>query len=131
MFNSLADMYAKCRNLETSIRVFKDILKKDIISWRTIIRGCIENECPKRALYIFLKMRLSCFQLNGTIIRDTVVASSQAEEHKFGLAFHCYILKVVSWLLFQLELYLRKCTLNLVRRSQLGLYLISSITKTS
>lgn len=91
--NSLVDMYAKCRNLEASIRVFKDILKKDIISWRTIIRGCIENECPKKALYIFLKMRLSCFELNETIIRDTVVASSHAEENKFGLAFHCYTLK--------------------------------------
>jgi pentatricopeptide repeat protein len=91
--NSLVDMYAKCRNLEASIRVFKVIWKKDTISWRTIIRGCIENECPKKALSIFLKMRLSCFEPNETIIRDIVVASSQAEEHKFGLAFHCYILK--------------------------------------
>lgn len=91
--NSLVDMYAKCRNLEASIRVFKDIWKRDTISWRTIIRGCIENERPKKALSIFLKMQLSCFEPNEPIVRDIVVASSQAEEHKFGLAFHCYILK--------------------------------------
>ncbi|KAA8516048.1 hypothetical protein F0562_019227 [Nyssa sinensis] len=91
--NSLVDMYAKCGNLEASIRVFKGIERKDLISWRTMIHGCIENECPKIALNVFSQMRSCFFEPDDTIIRDAIGASSQAENLKFGVGFHSYMLK--------------------------------------
>lgn len=129
--NSLVDMYAKCRNLEASIRVFQNILKKDVISWRTIIRGCIDNEFPKKALYLFVRMRLSCSEPNETIIQDAVMASSQTEEHKFGLALQCCILKSGFLAFVSVGTVLMQMYIKYGRRSPLQLYLINSITKTS
>ncbi|XP_059634180.1 pentatricopeptide repeat-containing protein At1g11290, chloroplastic-like [Cornus florida] len=91
--NSLVDMYAKCGNLEASIRVFNKIVNKDLISWRTMIRGCVENESPRIALTMFSNMRTYCFELDETIIRDAIAASIQAADLNFGLGYHCFMLK--------------------------------------
>ncbi|KAI7994833.1 Pentatricopeptide repeat-containing protein [Camellia lanceoleosa] len=58
--NSLVDMYAKCGYHETSIQVFNRIENKDLVSWRTMIHGCIANECPRTALNMFSGMQ-SCW----------------------------------------------------------------------
>ncbi|GLT79640.1 hypothetical protein SLA2020_511220 [Shorea laevis] len=42
--NSFVDMYARCRSLEAAVQVFERMLEKDLVSWRTVIRGCIKNE---------------------------------------------------------------------------------------
>ncbi|KAK1560706.1 hypothetical protein Q3G72_029915 [Acer saccharum] len=91
--NSLVDMYAKCGNLEASIGVFNGIWKKDLISWRTVIHGCIVNEGAIKALSIFSLMQSCCFEPDESILRDTIMALLQAKETKVGQSFHCYIMK--------------------------------------
>ncbi|KAL5859702.1 hypothetical protein ACOSQ4_000998 [Xanthoceras sorbifolium] len=91
--NSLVDMYAKCGNLEASIRVFDGIWMKDLISWRTVIRGCIENEGARKALSIFSMMQSCCFEPDEVVLRDTIMALLQAKDTKIGQSFHCYIMK--------------------------------------
>ncbi|GFZ06847.1 pentatricopeptide repeat (PPR) superfamily protein [Actinidia rufa] len=91
--NSLVDMYAKCGYLETSIRVFDTIEKKDLISWRTMIHGCVKNECPRTALHMFSRMKSCSFIPDEVIILDTIGASAEAEKVSFGLGFHGYTLK--------------------------------------
>ncbi|PPS02171.1 hypothetical protein GOBAR_AA18505 [Gossypium barbadense] len=92
--NSLVDMYAKCRNLESGIRVFDGMLEKDLVSWRTVIRGYVENECGIEATNIFSKMQLlSFFAPDEFVVRDMIMAVLQSGENKLGSAFHCYILK--------------------------------------
>ncbi|KAK2650297.1 hypothetical protein Ddye_017786 [Dipteronia dyeriana] len=91
--NSLVDMYAKCGNLEASIGVFNGIWKKDLISWRTVIHGCVVNEGARKALNIFSMMQSCCFEPDETILRDTIMALLQAKETKDGQSFHCYIMK--------------------------------------
>lgn len=91
--NSLVDMYAKCGNLKNSIQVFNGILKKDIVSWKTMIRGCITNDCPIKALTYFSQMRTYSFQLDETIIGDMVGVTLEADEPQWGLTFHSLLLK--------------------------------------
>ncbi|KAL6981963.1 hypothetical protein U1Q18_023585 [Sarracenia purpurea var. burkii] len=91
--NSLVDMYAKCGYLKTSIHVFNRIEKMDLISWRTMIHGCIENKSPRIALIMFSKMQSCCFKPDEVIILDAIGASADAEIFGFGLGFHSYTLK--------------------------------------
>ncbi|MBA0562891.1 hypothetical protein Golob_007911 [Gossypium lobatum] len=92
--NSLVDMYAKCRNLESGILVFDGMLEKDLVSWRTLIRGYIENEFGIEAINIFSKMQLlSFFAPDEFVVRDMIMAVLQSGENKLGSAFHCYIMK--------------------------------------
>ncbi|XWS46094.1 hypothetical protein CRYUN_Cryun14cG0034100 [Craigia yunnanensis] len=92
--NSLVDMYAKCRSLETAIHVFDGMFKRDMVSWRTMIRGYIENECGIKAVNLFSKMqRLSFFAPDEFVVRNMIMAVLQSGESKIGPAFHCYVLK--------------------------------------
>lgn len=91
--NSLLDMYAKCSNSESFVRVFDRIQSKDLVSWRSMIRGCIENERPEKALHIFSEMRYCFFEPDENVIQEAIGASIQADELNFGLGFHCLILK--------------------------------------
>lgn len=91
--NSLVDMYAKCGNLDNSIRVFSGIQHKDVISWRTMIRGCMENGFPSKALGTFSILHLSCSQPDEWILQDTISAIVHEGEAQSGLALHCYVLK--------------------------------------
>ncbi|EYU32118.1 hypothetical protein MIMGU_mgv1a019324mg, partial [Erythranthe guttata] len=57
LWNSILDMYSKCRDLEAALRVFKHMQNKDMVSWRIMIRGCVVNNKPKKALEIFRELR--------------------------------------------------------------------------
>ncbi|XP_022759996.1 pentatricopeptide repeat-containing protein At2g20540-like [Durio zibethinus] len=92
--NSLVDMYAKCNSLDTAICVFDGMWKKDLVSWKTLIRGYIENECGIKAISLFSKMqRLSFFAPDEFVVLDMIMAVLQSGESKIGSVFHCYVLK--------------------------------------
>ncbi|XWS35787.1 hypothetical protein CRYUN_Cryun20dG0025900 [Craigia yunnanensis] len=56
------------RSLETAIRVFDGMLKKDLVSWRIVIR-------------------------DEFVLRDMIMAVLQSGESKIGSAYHSYIVK--------------------------------------
>ncbi|CAN4125667.1 unnamed protein product [Withania somnifera] len=91
--NSLVDMYAKCGSLKASIIVFHGIEKKDLVSWRTMIHGYVENGRFNEALSLFSKMRYCCFELDEGVIREVIGALSQLNEIKIGQCFHSLVLK--------------------------------------
>ncbi|KAL8495252.1 hypothetical protein ACS0TY_019416 [Phlomoides rotata] len=93
--NSLIDMYSKCRHLETALVVFKHMQNKDIVSWRIMIRGCVENETPRKALEIFRGLRAcSVEKVDEYIIQDVIGAYSLLDENFFRMGFHSLVLKM-------------------------------------
>lgn len=91
--NSLVNMYVKCGFLETSIQIFNRIDRKNIVTWRIMIHGCIENRCPRIALDIFSGMRRCFLKPDEVITLDAIGASAEAKECSFGLGFHGYVEK--------------------------------------
>lgn len=92
--NSLLDMYSKCRCLEVALDVFERMQNKDIVSWRIIIRGCVENERPREALEIFLEL-LACSveKVDEYIIQEVIGAYEQLDKNYFRQGFHSLVLK--------------------------------------
>lgn len=91
--NALVHMYAKCRKFEASAKVFGGIQDKDLISWRTMISGCMVNEHPRKALNVFLIMRFCSYRPDENSIQEALTASIQARERNVGFGLHCLILK--------------------------------------
>uniref|UniRef100_A0ACD5YD49 Uncharacterized protein n=1 Tax=Avena sativa TaxID=4498 RepID=A0ACD5YD49_AVESA len=54
--NSLMDMYAKCGDVEGASNVFNAILKKDLVSWNTMLFGFAINGCANEALALYETM---------------------------------------------------------------------------
>ncbi|KAL8062691.1 hypothetical protein ABFS82_02G163100 [Erythranthe guttata] len=95
LWNSILDMYSKCRDLEAALRVFKHMQNKDMVSWRIMIRGCVVNNKPKKALEIFRELRAySAEKLDEYIMQEVIGAYSQFDENYIRHGFHSLILKM-------------------------------------
>ncbi|CAK7346834.1 unnamed protein product [Dovyalis caffra] len=58
--SALVDMYAKCGDVKSSMRVFKEMnSKKDVISWNSMIVGFAKNGYAEDALRVFDEMKQS------------------------------------------------------------------------
>ncbi|GAV73408.1 PPR domain-containing protein/PPR_2 domain-containing protein/PPR_3 domain-containing protein/DYW_deaminase domain-containing protein [Cephalotus follicularis] len=59
LWNSLMDMYAKCGDLETAVKMFNDIdpSKRDVTSWNILISGYGMHGNGKKALEVFSRMQ--------------------------------------------------------------------------
>ncbi|KFK43601.1 hypothetical protein AALP_AA1G147700 [Arabis alpina] len=55
--NALIDMYAKCGAIEIAMEVFRDVKRRDLISWNTIINGLAAHGNGTEALDLFREMK--------------------------------------------------------------------------
>ncbi|XP_057780521.1 pentatricopeptide repeat-containing protein DOT4, chloroplastic-like [Salvia miltiorrhiza] len=95
LHNSILDMYSKCRHLEAALDVFERMQNKDVVSWRIMIRGCVENERPGKALEIFLELLACCGEnVDERIIQEVIGAYKQLDENYCRHGFHSLVLKM-------------------------------------
>lgn len=57
VMNSLVDMYAKAEDLECARKVFERIPDRNVVSWTSMISGCVQNGFASDGLLLFNKMR--------------------------------------------------------------------------
>ncbi|XP_060168729.1 pentatricopeptide repeat-containing protein At2g17210 [Lycium barbarum] len=55
--NSLIDLYSKCNDIDSSLRVFREINEKNVVSWNSLLSGLVQNEKHSEALALFESMR--------------------------------------------------------------------------
>ncbi|CAN1850433.1 Pentatricopeptide repeat-containing protein At3g24000, mitochondrial [Linum perenne] len=59
--NTLLDMYAKSGSLEEAKKVFDRLLRRDVVSWNTLLKGYAQHGLGKAALHItFLCVLTAC-----------------------------------------------------------------------
>ncbi|XP_055815436.1 pentatricopeptide repeat-containing protein At2g17210 [Solanum dulcamara] len=51
--NSLIDLYSKCNDIDSSLRVFRGIPEKNVVSWNSLLSGLVQNEMHSEALTSF------------------------------------------------------------------------------
>ncbi|OVA02030.1 Pentatricopeptide repeat [Macleaya cordata] len=90
--NALMDMYAKCGDMTESQLVFDQMLRRDLISWNTIIGGYSKNCLPNEAFGLFLEMQ-SGFNPNCVTISCILPACSSLSALERGREIHGYALR--------------------------------------
>ncbi|KAK9107378.1 hypothetical protein Syun_023389 [Stephania yunnanensis] len=55
--NALVDMYSKCGNLDAAMEIFNGMVRKDVVSWNSILQGLAVHGHGERALKLFSRMR--------------------------------------------------------------------------
>ncbi|CAL9065345.1 unnamed protein product [Musa banksii] len=73
--NSLVTMYANCGLMEDSLQVFKEMPKKDVISWNSVIHGLGKNGHAQKALEIAEKA-LASNNFNGNTFSAILTSCS-------------------------------------------------------
>nr|POE58877.1 pentatricopeptide repeat-containing protein [Quercus suber] len=91
--SALVDMYAKCKKLADSIRVFHEMPEKNWVSWSAVIAGCVQNDQFIKGLEVFKKM-----QMAGAIVSQSIYASvfrscAGLSAFRLGMQLHGHALK--------------------------------------
>ncbi|KAK6939396.1 Pentatricopeptide repeat [Dillenia turbinata] len=55
---ALMDMYSKYGLMDDSVRVFEEIVFKDVVTWNSLLSNFLRHGLPKRALRVFETMRM-------------------------------------------------------------------------
>ncbi|KAL5743212.1 hypothetical protein ACOSP7_029944 [Xanthoceras sorbifolium] len=100
--NALMDMYAKCGELNSSECMFAGMECRDIVSWNTIVSGCLHNDHPEKSLLYFREMTCCSGEQvrpdNTSLSLSTLLAilpsCDSPEFLKFGTQIHCWQLKL-------------------------------------
>ncbi|XP_022639948.1 pentatricopeptide repeat-containing protein At2g20540 [Vigna radiata var. radiata] len=76
--NALMDMYSKSGRLDLAVRIFDEILKKDVFSWTTMISGYAYHGEGHLALEAFRRMLESGVNPNEVTLLSVLTACSHA-----------------------------------------------------
>ncbi|XP_077224230.1 pentatricopeptide repeat-containing protein At4g13650-like [Tasmannia lanceolata] len=76
--NSFITMYAKCGNIHDSSKVFQNAIRRDVITWNSMIFGYAQHGCGREALEIFMEMKISGLEPNEVTFVGVLCACSHA-----------------------------------------------------
>ncbi|XP_057833052.2 pentatricopeptide repeat-containing protein At3g12770 [Cryptomeria japonica] len=85
---ALADMYAKCGNIDRARELFDSIPKKDVFSWNAMIVGYAQNGFVEKALETFKQMQLTGVKPNSTSFASILPACAKMGGLEQGIDIH-------------------------------------------
>ncbi|GMP33474.1 hypothetical protein CsSME_00006779 [Camellia sinensis var. sinensis] len=91
--SSLFTMYSKCGSLVESYEVFQQIVKKDNVSWASMIAGFAEHGHADQSLQLFQEMLFEEIVPDETTLTAVLTACSAIPSLKTGKLVHGYALR--------------------------------------
>lgn len=92
--SALVDLYAKCRDVEYSEKVFIKLSEKDLVSWNALISGYAQNECADEALKAFQKMQSEEIRPNTVTIACILSVCAYLSVRKLCKEVHGYLVRL-------------------------------------
>ncbi|XP_051115881.1 pentatricopeptide repeat-containing protein At4g21065-like [Andrographis paniculata] len=92
--NALVDMYAKAGDLGDAIAVFNNIPVPDIVSWNSVIAGCVLHEFHEMALELLGRMGRSGSRPNMFTLSSALKACSALGDEEYGKHLHASLIKM-------------------------------------
>ncbi|KAI3905256.1 hypothetical protein MKW92_029072 [Papaver armeniacum] len=89
--SSLIDMYAKCTRVDDSLRIFRLLPQLDVISWNSIIAGCVQNGLFDEGLKLFRHMLTEKVKPSSLTFSSIMPACAHLTTLHLGKQLHGYI----------------------------------------
>ena len=90
---ALVDMYAKCRDLDSAMIVLENMEVDDVVSWNSMIVGCVRQGCEEEALSLFQKMHARDMKLDSFTYPSVLNCFASKKDMKNAMLVHCLIVK--------------------------------------
>eukprot|EP01018_Ginkgo_biloba_P022100 Gb_10157 [translate_table: standard] len=91
--NALLDMYAKCREINDSRKLFDDMVNPDAVSWSAMIGGYAQNEHGEEALKLSRQMQEAGVKSSEFSFASALKACASLAALEQGKQFHGHIIK--------------------------------------
>lgn len=85
--NTLIDMYGKAGSIEDAKKVFDRLLKKDLVSWNSMLTAYAQHGLGKETIYLFEEMRRMRFHPNEVSFLCVLNACSHSGLLEQGLCY--------------------------------------------
>ncbi|XP_031407235.1 pentatricopeptide repeat-containing protein At2g04860 [Punica granatum] len=91
--NGLITMYSKFNDLESAYLLFYEMREKPLVSWNSILSGCIQCGASDDAIKLFHQMRIHGQNPDSVTIASLLSGCSQLTNLELGREIHCYTLR--------------------------------------
>ncbi|KAF6162026.1 hypothetical protein GIB67_002615 [Kingdonia uniflora] len=92
--NAIMTMYSKCGSLDSAVLVFDKMVKRDLVSWSTIIAGYAQNGNSEEAFEFFSNMRWEGQKTNEYTLASLVSACGNMAILEQGKQLHAHIFSI-------------------------------------
>ncbi|GJS55960.1 pentatricopeptide repeat-containing protein [Tanacetum coccineum] len=89
--HSLISMYARCGELGCARKVFDEIADRDLVSWNSMIFGCVEMGFAKGALELFKEMKRDGFEPDDMTVVSVLGACEDLGDLGLGNVVEEYV----------------------------------------
>ncbi|KAJ8755182.1 hypothetical protein K2173_018980 [Erythroxylum novogranatense] len=94
LYNGFIDMYAKLRDLSSSELLFVEMEHRDIVSWNSVMTGCLHNDYPEKTLWYLRELTHSGERVDHTSLSSAIAAATSLSDIGCGEAIHGLAVKV-------------------------------------
>lgn len=91
--NALIDMYARCGTMDGAEQVFDMMEDKDVVTWTSMINGCILNDDSSKAFGLCRLMQLEGITPNSVTIVMLLQACAVLQALKQGRCLHAWVIR--------------------------------------
>ncbi|XP_050206955.1 putative pentatricopeptide repeat-containing protein At3g25060, mitochondrial [Mercurialis annua] len=91
--SSILNLYVKCGRLDKAKMVFDKMVKKDVVSWTTMITGFAQSGMAVDAIDVYRKMQNECIEVDGVVMVGLIQACGGVGDSKLGLSVHGYMVR--------------------------------------
>ncbi|XP_045821078.1 pentatricopeptide repeat-containing protein DOT4, chloroplastic [Trifolium pratense] len=91
--NSLIAAYFKFGGVESARNLFDELTERDVVSWNSMINGCVVNGFSGNGLEIFIQMLVLGVNLDLTTLVSVLVACANIGNLSLGRALHGFGVK--------------------------------------
>ncbi|PVH48292.1 hypothetical protein PAHAL_4G300200 [Panicum hallii] len=93
MMNSLIDFYAKAGDLECARNMFERIPDRSVVSWTSMLSGCVQNGFAADGLFLFNEMRRESVQPSEYTMASVLAACAALNSLHKGRWIHGSVIK--------------------------------------
>ncbi|XP_057752581.1 pentatricopeptide repeat-containing protein At4g39530 [Arachis stenosperma] len=94
MVNALIDFYLKCHKVKTGWKLFDCLIDKNIVSWTTMIAGCMQDSFHQDAMNLFAEMAKMDYKPDAFGCTSILTSCGSVQALEKGRQVHAYSIKV-------------------------------------
>ncbi|KDP26364.1 hypothetical protein JCGZ_17522 [Jatropha curcas] len=91
--SSVLNLYAKCGKMDKAKVVFDKMVKKDVVSWTTMIIGFVQTGQASEAIAIYRRMQKEGIKGDGIATVGLIQACGSIGDSRLSLSVHGYIIR--------------------------------------
>lgn len=91
--SSVLNLYAKGGKMDAALEIFGKMMKRDLISWTTLITGLAQFGRGSEAIDIYRRMKDDGIVGDGVVMVGLIQACTSIGNSKMGLSIHGYMIR--------------------------------------